>query len=242
MKTRIVVVILAVVYLVVYASAQGAASKPAMGQVSQKAAVVPKLLKDGAYAGEIRAFAGEACPAGWLTADGNTYNTTQYTVLQPVLGDRWGVTKPNTFQVPDLRGVFLRGWNAMGTQGNRADKYADPDASSRELPPGSPENPPTNPDTNVIGSYQLDAIQSHQHRDAGHAHDMMFTYQNAFACGSACGALTVPNSGGNLTKPSAANIGDPSSSPTGGSARVTTQTRPVNAYVLFCIRDGNTIP
>ena len=203
---------------------------------------MPKLLKDGAYPGEIRAFAGEVCPAGWLAADGNTYTDAQYGNLDPVLSGRWGVLKPNTFQVPDLRGVFLRGWNAMGTQGNRGDKYADVDASNRELPPGAPQNPPTKPDTNVIGSYQLDAVQGHQHQDAGHGHDMMFTYQNSFACGTTCGALTVPNSGGNLTKNGFANIGDPTSSPTGGTVRVATQTCPGNAYVLFCVRDGNPLP
>jgi microcystin-dependent protein len=215
------------------------AQKPAQGMQNQKAPSAPVLLKDGAYAGEIRAFAGEVCPKGWLAADGKSYNDTAYANLAPVISDLWGSPNPNTFRVPDLRGVFLRGWNAMGTQGNRQDKYADPDAIIRELPPGAPVSSP-NPDTNVVGSYQQDAIQAHHHSDSGHAHDMNFTYQNSFSCGNSCGALTVPTSGNNNTKAATAVIGDPTNS-TGGPVRISTESRPANAYVLYCVRDGNPV-
>ena len=82
MNMRLVTLCLVCACFAIPAAPQ-AAPMAAKGQASQKASVVPKLLKDGAYAGEIRAFAGEVCPVGWLPADGNTYNDPNIRFLGP---------------------------------------------------------------------------------------------------------------------------------------------------------------
>jgi microcystin-dependent protein len=191
------------------------------------AAVKPESLRDGTYVGEIRAFAGELCPDGWVQADGKEYSQAQYPKLDAVIGDLWGSSAINMFNVPDLRGITLRGWN-----GARTGKYADPDIDDRELMPGAPGHP--NGDKNHVGTYQLDQVQTHSHNDAGHSHALAgIGYRDHFGCGPHCGALT--GGGGTATTASNANITEPASHG-GTDIRHGEETRAKNAYVLFCIR------
>lgn len=62
--------------------------------------------------GAIMAWPMEAVPAGWVACDGASYTNTvaQYTPLFSVIGHRYG-GMGETFQVPDFRGYFLRGWD-----------------------------------------------------------------------------------------------------------------------------------
>lgn len=63
----------------------------------------------GAPTGSIKSFAGTVLPAGWLFCDGASVNATNYPALAAVLG------KTGTFNLPDLRGEFVRGADDMGT-------------------------------------------------------------------------------------------------------------------------------
>lgn len=58
--------------------------------------------------GEVFAFAGPACPAGTLPAQGQTLSTTTYPNLFAAIAYTWGGSGA-TFQAPDARGYFLRG-------------------------------------------------------------------------------------------------------------------------------------
>jgi hypothetical protein len=190
----------------------------------------PTLLGDGTYVGELRAFAGESCPDGWLLADGAQYTTgTPYSQLNGVIADLWGSTEASKFRVPDLRGVTLRGWNR-----DRADKYADPEIDQRDLMPGAPGYPAGS--KNHVGTYQMDQFQKHRHNDSGHSHTIQgIGYVNAFGCGPHCGALT--GGGGVGTTSSGANVTDPASL-SGEELRTGGESRAKNAYVIFCIRNG----
>lgn len=54
-------------------------------------------------------------PTGWLVADGSTISRTTYADLFAVIGTTYGAGDGSTtFQLPDLRGEFLRGWDAAG--------------------------------------------------------------------------------------------------------------------------------
>lgn len=60
--------------------------------------------------GFIGTFATEKIPYGWLLCDGKAYSRKAYASLFAVLGETWGRGDGlTTFNVPDLRGMFLRG-------------------------------------------------------------------------------------------------------------------------------------
>lgn len=70
-----------------------------------------------APSGSITAYAGSASPSGWLLCDGSAVSRATYSTLYSALGGAsspWGLGDGSTtFNVPDLRGNFLRG---AGTQ------------------------------------------------------------------------------------------------------------------------------
>ena len=101
-------------------------------------------------AGSIIPFAGpvENIPAGWMLCDGSAVSRSTYANLYNAIGVAWGNGDgSSTFNLPDLRGMFLRG--VAGT-----DTIGDPDASLR-LANAHGGNPGNN-----VGSYQGDAIRN----------------------------------------------------------------------------------
>lgn len=103
----------------------------------------------GTFVGMIAPFAGPAdkIPAGWLLCDGRAVSRTQYQSLFDAIGVSWGKGNgSSTFNVPDLRGMFLRGVSG--------DSSRDEDAESRMA---VSEGGNTG---NKVGSYQEDAIRN----------------------------------------------------------------------------------
>lgn len=104
--------------------------------------------------GTISAFAGPTPPDGWLPCDGSPVNREgKYGRLFKAIGESWGHgDRVVTFNVPDLRGVFLRGVN-----GGRTGDYADPQANDRVavMPGGNAKN--------LVGSFQSDSFKQHHH-------------------------------------------------------------------------------
>jgi hypothetical protein len=101
-------------------------------------------------AGMIVPFAGpvENIPAGWMLCDGSAVSRTEYANLYNAIGVCWGTGDGSTtFNLPDLRGMFLRG--VSGDSGN------DADASSRIVLNDNGGNT-----GNQVGSYQGDAIRN----------------------------------------------------------------------------------
>lgn len=79
-------------------------------------------------AGMIIAFAGDTSkiPTGWLLCDGREVNRNTYNDLLQAIGVSWGSGDMiNTFNLPDLRGQFLRGTDLGSGK--------DPDVSTRTL-------------------------------------------------------------------------------------------------------------
>lgn len=118
--------------------------------VNDTTAVTPRKLKDqinrsglGNPTGAVIAFAGGAIPDGYLLCDGSAVRRSLYDNLFDVIGCDFGDGNGNTtFNLPDLRGEFIRGLdNNKGVDPNR-----------------------------VLGSSQSQSIQSHSHAfDAGPA-------------------------------------------------------------------------
>lgn len=96
-------------------------------------------------AGAIQWFAMQFPPAGWLECNGAEVSRTTYSNLFTVIGTTYGVGNgTTTFNLPDLRGQFLRGYD-----------------NGRGVDPGR-----------VFGSTQAFSNQSHRHSitDPGHTH------------------------------------------------------------------------
>lgn len=67
-------------------------------------------------------FAATTAPAGWLVADGREISRTSYADLFTVVGTTYGAGNgTTTFNVPDLRGMFARGWDTAGGTARNCD-------------------------------------------------------------------------------------------------------------------------
>ena len=73
-------------------------------------------------AGAVFYFAMRTPPAGYLVADGSAISRDQYKDLFAAIGTTFGAGNgKTTFNLPDLRGEFIRGWDAgHGVDKNRA--------------------------------------------------------------------------------------------------------------------------
>lgn len=72
--------------------------------------------------GAVIHFARNTAPAGWLKANGAAISRTAYADLFAAIGTTFGSGDGfNTFNVPDLRGEFVRGWDdGRGVDASRA--------------------------------------------------------------------------------------------------------------------------
>lgn len=173
--------------------------------------------------GFIMPFAGDSTkiPNGWLLCDGREIPRSQYSALYEVIADNWGRgNNSTTFNIPDLRGTFMRGVNY--NSGNDPDSSASIDngLDGKRFARYSGGNV-----GNKVGSYQLDAFQGHHHKTMA----------------SASGTLTNGSQ-----KIARQNIGgdnqeslitfDPVTDGVHGTPRISVQTRPINVYVNFLIK------
>src|SRR5262252_7244499 len=56
------------------------------------------------YVGEIRIFAGNFAPAGWMFCEGQLLPISEYETLFQLIGTTYGGDGQSTFALPDLRG------------------------------------------------------------------------------------------------------------------------------------------
>lgn len=60
-------------------------------------------MEEDEYIGEIRLFAADFAPEGWVLCDGTAYPVSGHEALFALIGTTWGQQAPNMFCVPDLR-------------------------------------------------------------------------------------------------------------------------------------------
>lgn len=108
----------------------------------------------GIPAGAVGNFAMNTAPTGWLKANGAAVSRSTYATLFAAIGTTFGAGDGSTtFNVPDLRGEFIRGWDdARGVDTGR-----------------------------VFGSAQLDQFQGHGHTLTGRQHAAGSGSYNEFA-------------------------------------------------------------
>lgn len=196
--------------------------------------------------GTITAFAGPVTPQfeqqnGWLLCDGRsldrTANNGQFQPLFNAIGSSWGGDGVNRFNIPDLRGVFLRGVDG--------DAGRDPDVATRTA------SRPGGHTQNQVGSVQDDALQAHKHQDQGHSHQATTVVHGSLpswfaeGCDSGDSAKVNGNEGnqGNFdpgftaittVQGASADLGEPFPS-SAGRVRTSAETRPANAYAHYLI-------
>lgn len=124
-------------------------------------------------AGDIKFHAANAIPPGWLKANGAAVSRTAYAALFAAIGTTYGAGDgATTFNLPDLRGEFLRGYHDGSTN--------DPDYATR-----------------AFGSAQADALESHSHTVPANGDGT-----SAFlATGSGGGGVVTTSTGGAETRP-----------------------------------------
>jgi microcystin-dependent protein len=102
--------------------------------------------------GAICPFAGSnlnGLPANWLLCDGRSVSAQDYPQLSVALGGAFGADGAGNFNLPDLRGMFLRGVD--GGSGN------DPDTLSRTAQASGGNS------GDAVGSRQADQLVDHSH-------------------------------------------------------------------------------
>jgi hypothetical protein len=129
-------------------------------------------VADGVPAGTVMAFAGNAAkvPSGWMLCDGRALVSSQYPALFDAVGAAWGdgtddADSATDFNLPDLRGMFLRGADTTGIDPDASTRYA---ARSGGATGGN------------VGSYQNDATR-------GLVVDDPFTFDQSVSFGSQLG-------------------------------------------------------
>jgi microcystin-dependent protein len=68
-------------------------------------------------AGEVRAYAGNTIPIGWLNANGTCYNGSNYSELYTAISVTYGTDGVGRFCVPNLNGKVIIGASATYTRG-----------------------------------------------------------------------------------------------------------------------------
>ena len=143
--------------------------------------------------GSLMMWGGPTAPGGWLECDGSEVSRTDYQQLFNIVGTSYGAGDgTTTFNLPDLRGEFVRGWD-----------------NGRGVDPGR-----------ALGSNQDSANLSHNHSltDPGHQHAVSAsrsiggytengeapdqrTTQQSFNTSSASTGITIDSSGGSESRP-----------------------------------------
>jgi hypothetical protein len=155
-----------------------------------------------------------APPSGWDFCWGQPESRTdpKYARLFSVIGTSSGAGDGSiTFNLPDLRGMFLRGVNA-----SRIDLYADPDVMGRtNLVDGGSF-------ANAVGSVQADAFQGHHHQ-----------IENGSGTSFYHGGVPMTTTGDGTYN---GRGGDPIGDHAHGIPRTSAETRPGNVYVHYLIK------
>jgi microcystin-dependent protein len=164
-------------------------------------------LNTGNFVGMIGSFGATTVPTGWLYCNGSAVSRATYSALFSVIGTTWGVGDgTTTFNVPDLRGAFLRGYGA-GTINGRS--KAGPS----------------------VGSRQEDLLQGHRHIFHGMNWTSSQSYHNVIFLRQKETFTTYRSTRVNDMSAPLDN-----ESGTYGTPRVGAETYPYNAGVNYCIK------
>jgi phage-related tail fiber protein len=202
--------------------AQNLADMPDKGAGRSNLGVYSKAETDQkAPAGAVVHFARSTAPAGWLKANGAAVSRTIYADLFAAIGMTFGAGDgANTFNLPDLRGEFIRGWDdARGIDAGRAFGSAQADANKAHDHTGTASSAGSHSHSASTGG----AGSSNSTWVAGRSNDSTTATNNVATLGSHTHTVTVNSAGSHSHSLSINDNGGP-------------EARPRNVALLACIK------
>lgn len=161
-------------------------------------------------AGTVMPYAGSTAPTGYLLCDGSAVSRSTYSALFAVVGTAFGYgNNSTTFNLPDLRGRFIRGEDG---------------GTGRD--PGTRQASATGGSSSGVGSYEPDAFQ-------GHYHDF---YHNNITGLTGSGPFTLSGGGASNGVAFTGSVANPSDDGTNGTPRTSSETRPKNIALNYIIK------
>jgi microcystin-dependent protein len=178
--------------------------------------------------GMISAWPTATIPSGWLECDGSTISRSTYAALYAVITTTYGAGDGSTtFNLPNYKDYFLRGFDAAGTDAASRTDRGDGTTGAN------------------VGTKQAGATESHTHtgttdNDGSHSHTATPSNgagsDNIYVFGGSGGNVGIPDSGSGM-RLSGITI------PSGGAHQhafetdpnAGTETRPKNITVKWCI-------
>jgi microcystin-dependent protein len=188
--------------------------------------------------GTVLAFFGTTAniPKGYKICDGSSLLRTTYSRLFNVIGTASGTINASSFNVPDLRGQFLRGVSGAAT--------TDPDRTARTA-----DNTGGNTG-NAVGSQQTDAAEAHTHTfsdvttsNGDHTHSTASEFRNDMYTAGGTTTIWAFNIEGGTTSTNTystdtdgAHTHNVSGITATGTGTTSTETRPNNIYCYYIIK------
>jgi microcystin-dependent protein len=177
--------------------------------------------------GAVLAYAGATAPDGFLLCDGTAVSRATYAALYAIIGTIYGAGDgSSTFNLPDIRGYFIRGLNT--TSGSAPIDFG-----------------------RALGNKQDDALKTHTHTadhahtasatQAAHDHSYTFGYTtsttpNFLDTGASYGDDTQVSTTGTAQPAITVTVDSASVTSSGPSTGVSTETRPYNIAMNYIIK------
>lgn len=191
-----------------------------------------KLLKEEICpVGTIQAFPFKSIPAGWKYCDGSCLEISSFPELYEKIGTMYGGDGKTTFNIPDLRGQFVRGW----------------DDRDEERRLGSIQWDAIQNHDHSIGAYTSKAGGSHTHTvyystyrvgsNTFKENDkIVYEIPGSFSCGHPFGGDPGTSNSGEHTHNIPATQTKNIIAKPQEELRVDSETRPKNVAFMYCIR------
>lgn len=167
--------------------------------------------------GAVMPFAMNSAPSGWLAANGTAISRTTYAALFAAIGTTYGTGDgSSTFNLPDLRGYFVRG------AGTNSDGTA----------------------SGTFGAKQADSIIAHTHSGTtqndspDHTHSISHSGSDSgsWRYGSSTASSSDSAVAGSIVSTGASTRHTHAFTTTSQSPAGATETRPKNIALLYCIK------
>lgn len=110
--------------------------------------------------GAVLYFAGKTAPSGWLKANGAAVSRSTYAALFAAIGTTYGTGDGrSTFNLPDLRGEFVRGWDdGRGVDNGRSLGSAQADEFKAHTHGGVPQRAGDSDRGGAVSWFSIDGI------------------------------------------------------------------------------------